>query len=374
MAAEYQLYSSPASYYSAKGRCYLQWKRVPHVDNLADVKAYATVIHPRTGAMFVPVVITPDDVTLQDTCDIIDAMEARHPERPVLPADPVLRFASLLMEYYADECLIYPGLHMRWHYEENAAWAVPEFQRAAAGFEDYPSDGARAMASGIAKYVWALGLEDEAVKAATRKVFDRVMDRFEAHLVRTPFLLGGSPTLGDVALMGPIYGHWYRDIYPAGILRRQYPRVCVWAERMNMSNALAEASDHHLAPTALELFKEIGLGFGAFAVDVARGIDEYFATLKDGETPGRIAPNGVATRLFDTPLHIHHLNVYWAYKQQRVRDAYRAVPGSARVAVDALLDQIGFGGLPRGSVPWRLAKGDRFQLVLHKAGDARGGG
>jgi glutathione S-transferase len=374
MTAEYQLYSSPASYYSAKGRCYLQYKRVPHVDHLADVKAYATVIHQRTGAMFVPIVITPDDVTLQDTCDIIDAIEARHPERPILPADPALRFASLLMEYYADECLIYPGLHLRWHDEENAAWVVPEFQRAAAGFEGYPSEGAKAMASGIGKYVWALGLEDDGVKVATRQVFDRFMERFEAHLVRTPFLLGGSPTLGDVALMGPIYGHWYRDIYPAGILRRQYPRVCVWAERMNMGNALAATSDHHMAPTALEMWKEIGLGFGAFAVDIARALDEYFSTLKDGETPARISPNGVSTRMFDTPLRVHHLNVYWAYKQQRVRDAYRAVPAAAKAGVDALLEQIGCGAWPRGETSWRLTKGDRFELVLHKGRRAGGGG
>ena len=87
------------------------------------------MIVPKTGKSFIPVVVTPEGEALQDTCDIIDALERRHPERPILPSDALLRFASLLMEYYADECLIYPGLHMRWHYEENREWVVPEFAR-----------------------------------------------------------------------------------------------------------------------------------------------------------------------------------------------------------------------------------------------------
>ena len=129
MSNEYHFYGALPSYYSAKGRAYLQVKRLPFIDHGATMDMYRDVIVPKTGKAFIPVVITPEGVVLQDTCDIIDTLEQRHRERPIVPPDPLLRFASLLMEYYADECLLYPGLHMRWHYEENREWVVPEFAR-----------------------------------------------------------------------------------------------------------------------------------------------------------------------------------------------------------------------------------------------------
>ena len=46
------------------------------------------------------------------------------------------------------------------------------------------------------------------------------------HLVEYPYILGFEPTLADFSLMGPMYGHLYRDPHPAQVMRRTAPRVC----------------------------------------------------------------------------------------------------------------------------------------------------
>src|SRR5262249_58016743 len=68
-----------------------------------------------------------------------------------------------------------------------------------------------------------------AIEAHTREL----LAALEAHLAEHPYLLGGSPSLGDCALMGPLYGHFYNDALPARLVPETAPRTCHWIERMN---------------------------------------------------------------------------------------------------------------------------------------------
>ena len=119
--ADYLLYAAQPSYFSAKVRACFQYKRIPYTELPFNFDRLRDVILPRTGMHLFPVVICPDDTTLQDSCDIVAELERRHPERPVMPADPVQRLLAILFETYADEFLMILGGYYRW---------VPEGTRA----------------------------------------------------------------------------------------------------------------------------------------------------------------------------------------------------------------------------------------------------
>ncbi|WP_222873656.1 hypothetical protein [Hankyongella ginsenosidimutans] len=51
------------------------------------------------------------------------------------------------------------------------------------------------------------------------------------------YVLGGRPTLADHALMGPLYGHLYRDPRSGEHMYTVAPRVADWVERMNFPPA-----------------------------------------------------------------------------------------------------------------------------------------
>ena len=101
----YTLYGVEGSYYAAKARTYLLKKGLPFNEVQADRRAFAAVIIPRVGYPIVPVIVTPNGETLQDTSAIIDVLEARHPTPALLPQTPRQQLAALLLELYADEWL-----------------------------------------------------------------------------------------------------------------------------------------------------------------------------------------------------------------------------------------------------------------------------
>ena len=123
----YRFYGADVSYFTAKVRPALRYKRVPYVELLSTPAAYRDVIIPRTGLAFIPIVVTDRDETWQDTSDILDNLEARFPDPPLYPADPVLRVLAYLFELYADEFLVLPAMHYRWSFPESVAKARADF-------------------------------------------------------------------------------------------------------------------------------------------------------------------------------------------------------------------------------------------------------
>src|SRR5499426_699549 len=123
----FRLYAAEVSYFSAKVRPAFRYKRVPCVELLPTREAMRNVLRPRTGLAMIPVVITPEDETWQDSSDILDRLEARFPEPPLVPATPVQRLVCYLVELYADEFLILPGLHYRWCFPESETRARQDF-------------------------------------------------------------------------------------------------------------------------------------------------------------------------------------------------------------------------------------------------------
>jgi glutathione S-transferase len=226
-------YGSEASYYAGKSRAYLRWKRVPMRDIQVERRDYLETIIPLVGRPVIPVVRTPDGAVLQDTSNIFDAIEKLLPEPSATPAGPRQRLAAALMEVFGDEWLMIPAIHYRWN--KNKDWIIEEFVRIVA--PDLPTEAERRH-RGLKR---AQEIQDKtlvnlgvvpAMHAAIEQAYEGFLREFDAHLAQWPYLLGERPSIGDFGLIGPLYGHQYRDPASGAHMRAVAPRVVDWVERM----------------------------------------------------------------------------------------------------------------------------------------------
>jgi len=229
----HELIGTEVSLYTGKVRAYLRYKGIPFFETLSTGDVYREKIIPRTGVRFIPVVITDDDVALQDSTEIIDAFEQRYPEPSVYPVGPWQHLAALLLELYGDEWLVLPAMHYRWNYEENRSFAISEFGRTS--LPDRPRadqvEIGAALAAPFAGALPRLGITAETQRAVESSYLSLLTD-LDRHFAEHPFLLGARPSIGDFGLIGPLYAHLYRDPYSGRLMRTHAPHVYRWVTRM----------------------------------------------------------------------------------------------------------------------------------------------
>jgi glutathione S-transferase len=329
----FRFYAADMSYFSGKVRPALRAKRVPFDEILPTTAAYRQVIVPRTGLSMIPTVVTPEDDTWQDTSDILDALEARFPEPPLFPETPVQRLTAFLMELYADEFLMLPGLHYRWSTAEGETRARQEF---AIMTGDAPR--ANRFADGVRMFTQLVGVRPETIPAIETHTHD-LLAALEAHLTGHTFLLGERPSLADCALMGPLYAHLYLDVVPGRLLRETAPRTCHWIERMNHPDPDSFGAwlpGDTLAPTLRPILDLIGRDAVPLVLDTVRAFEDW----ADGrEPPADELPRGVGmhrTALRGVAFERFTLS-YTLWMVQRVLAAHHALDGAGRAAVAAAL-------------------------------------
>lgn len=333
-ASDYILYGVEASYYAAKTRCYLLRKGIPFREIQCDRRAFKNVIVPRVGYPIVPVVITPDDETLQDTAEIIDLLEPRHPSPSMIPATPRRRFAAYLMELYADEWLKVPALHYRWFYDyefahtmmgrNNDPDAAPEEQRRvgakiAALFKGWPEH---------------LGVT-EATRDAVEASFLECLALLDHHFARHPFALGDTPSIADCAMMGPLYAHLFRDPHSGAIVRDKAPALCTWIERMRAPEASPEA-DPETPDAVPDTFLDVLRHLGRDYVPVLGSAIPVMQTWLDNH-PDEAIPRYAGTHRFTMgrgkPYEAEgrrSIHSFEQWKLQRVVDVFASYPTAVR--------------------------------------------
>lgn len=234
----------PLSLYSGKTRSYLLHKRIPFVERGSNLWEYGITIPRRTKAAAVPIVITPEGDYLQDSSDIIDRLEARFPNNPVLPATPVLRVCAYLFELWGDEFWLPLAMHTRWSHPENLPLFVHDAGDALLGGMPrwlknlIGGRHARLMKSYADGF---LGINDQ-----TRPLLDRFLtihlDALDAHFAGHPFLFGGRPSLGDFGLIGPLYAHIGRDPWSRRELILPRRHLAAWIDRMYQPDSSANGA------------------------------------------------------------------------------------------------------------------------------------
>ena len=263
----YRLFSWEHSYFSGKVRAYLRFKQRHHAlgDGFEDILATPELIEglllPRSGSGAVPQLQTPDGGWVQDSSEIIDVVEASHPEAPVIPdasRRPRQMLVAYLLELFGDEWMVVPGFWERWYFSEDGrapshrgfneqqwgavvAAGAPGDARRAAGAQFFEAafgiSTARSAPRGVYAGLVHLGC-DGSMEHQWQASQHRILEHLEAHFSRHDFVLGGMPSLADYGLLASLYAHLYRDAVWGFALRTHFPITCEWVERTNGEGAL----------------------------------------------------------------------------------------------------------------------------------------
>ncbi len=200
-----RLFGSEMSPYSVKVRSYLRFKGA-RFDWIPRSAASQAEYERHAKLPIIPLVVTAQGESLQDSTPIIETLETRLPGVSIHPDDPVTGFLSALVEEFGDEW----GNKWMFHYR----WAREVDQVASAGriarmrLPDAPQAEFEATAAQVRKRmverVWFVGSSPQTAPLIERSFGDAIV-QLDAHLRSRPYLFGGRPSFGDFGLWGQLY-------------------------------------------------------------------------------------------------------------------------------------------------------------------------
>lgn len=256
-----KVYGLKVSYFTGKLEGYLRYKEIPYQFVSSTVACFKHELPKNTGAMQVPAVELSDGRWLTDTSPMMDWFESQHPDRPILPADPVQAFVSRLIEDYADEYLWRPAMHYRWSYPASAQLLSRQITDEMAPNVSIPGwlIRRRTKQRQFNNFVAGDGVS-EATQEHVEQAYLRLLSILQELFTEQEFVMGQRPSLADFGLFGPLFRHFSMDPTPAVIMRETAPAVMAWVYRL--WNAKASEFSHEqpltLSDKLLPLLKEIG--------------------------------------------------------------------------------------------------------------------
>ncbi len=171
-------------------------------------------------------VIDYDGERIQDSIDIAAFLESKHPDPPLLPADPQLRARAHFWEDWADESLYWFEIYLRFMYPEARDRSVallaegrPTYERTILG---------RVIKGMYGKKVAAQGLGRMPAKRVEEKFLAHV-DALETLLAKQRWLIGDARTIADIAVQSQL-AEIVRTSHLAGDIARR-TAVGAWLGR-----------------------------------------------------------------------------------------------------------------------------------------------
>lgn len=358
----YQFLAAPLSLYSGKARGYLRWKNVPYREVLSNRKIYEKEIMPRLGYGMVPVLITPEGETVQDTTDIIDYLEEREGGPTVYPQGPAQKLAALMLELFGDEWLLIAAMYYRWTYNED--FAYQEFGNTA--FPNLPKEERYALGKKAAEKFKGslpfLGITEKTAPAI-ESTYEAFLRAFDAHLADHPFLFGTRPSIGDYGLLGPLYAHNYRDPASGEMMERIASRVADWARRAHAPQHPLTGDflgDDQIPETLVPILKMFATEHLPILQDSLKDLQKWGGENPDVRELPRIT--GFHKYKIGGVEEDRAVFPYPLWMLQRVLDHYQSLAGADKAAADALLGRIGADALMDMSVESRLVR-ENFKLM-----------
>ncbi|MEM1232255.1 MAG: glutathione S-transferase family protein, partial [Pseudomonadota bacterium] len=186
-----------------------------------------------TGAAQMPAIELPDGRFMTDTTPMIAWLEAQHPEPPVIPDEPLLRFLSFLIEDYAEEWLWRPAMHYRWSYKADRVHLARKIVDELMADEPMPGFAKRAFIRRrqLGEYVTKDGVTAQ-TRAHVESIYLNTLDRLQAIFTDRPYLLGERPTLGDFGFFASMFRHFSQDPTASDLMRLRAPAVFAWQARL----------------------------------------------------------------------------------------------------------------------------------------------
>jgi len=227
---KYILWGANWSLYTAKVRSYLIKKGIDYVEINPSHPHYDETIMKKVGHFTVPVLETPDGEIIADSTEIMEFLEPKFPNPPMLPEDKALGALAHLIHSFGSEGLTKSAMYLRWNTSlDNRIFARGEFERTLA-----TPELANGFAVAMRNYLPILGVGlDHGVDMAIKESLEQLYDMLNAHFLKYPYILGGLPSLADYGLMGPLYAHHGRDISSSNAMKMRAPALYRWIETMS---------------------------------------------------------------------------------------------------------------------------------------------
>ena len=357
----YRFHAYEVSLFSAKVRPALRYKQLYFEEVRADLRE----IVKRTGLGFIPMLLTPEDEAWQDSSEILDRLEARHPDPPLYPESPLQRMVCALVELYSDEFALTPAMHTRWGTPDSE-----RFTRGRFGAMMGSAEAGNFAADRMVKASYAVGATLEAGPAIEEHLID-LLATLSTHFDFHDYLLGERMSLADCALMGPLYGHLFTDIVSRTMLHETSLPVIRWVEYCNAPTSDSQGDWFRadgIPDTLYEVLKVMGRDAVA---PILAGIEAVEAAADESAVPGKTPPRGVGTAESDlrgTTLS-RVAQTYSLWMLQRVLDPYLGLSDSDRGRVDDAVAGTGWEPLLSYRPRHRLEK-EGFELVYSGGGAA----
>jgi glutathione S-transferase len=231
MKERYRLIGSTASPYAIKLRALMRYRRIPFDWVIMTKALRKQTEHLRPN--LIPVLQYPDGSFRGETTTLAYDLEARHPDRSVIPADKAVAFVCDLLEDLADEWAVKPLFFYRWWDPEDQAyvsrWAGEEWSTsdAEAGSMEEVEQFRRRQISRMP----ILGATAEN-KPLLEESYHRILAAFEPHVGMTKYLFGSRPSLADFAWFGQL-SEMATDPTPMRIMRDNAPFTDHWTRRLD---------------------------------------------------------------------------------------------------------------------------------------------
>jgi len=345
MSEQYTLFGGDISYYTGKALSYLRYKAIPVDYQQATRDVYKKVILPAVGWPVIPVVVTPDKTVLQDTSDIIDVLEEKFPQAPIVPQTPRQKIVALMLEVYGDEWLKLPAMHYRWNH--NLDWIIGEFGRLSA--PDLDEQGQREVGEQTCRpfrgSLPMLGVTEKSSQAVEAS-YEALLLELDAHFSRFEYLLGSRPCIGDFGLIGPLYAHQYRDPNSGALMQRIAPNVVKWVLRMMEPAPLAGEflADDEVPDTILPVLTRMLRE----QVPVIHDTMDRLAEWAQQNPQEREAPRAIGLHAFTLEAGLvgevteqRAIQPFVQWMWQRPLDAFANLDASAQSSVSSLLTNAG---------------------------------
>lgn len=373
MQTDYVLYGADHSLYTGKVRAYMRYKGLNWEERTATRDIYKTVIIPRVGVPIVPVLETADGEYVQDSTDIIDFLEARHPEGAVYPETPVQRLVALMLEFYGDEWLLIPAMHYRWSVlDRQRDFVLSEFGKMSvpdATLEEQIAIGERTSRA-FSGMVPALGITADTIPGI-EAAYLTFLEQLDRHLARFDFLLGSRPSIGDYGFMGPLYAHLGRDPVPLALMQERAPHVYAWVQRMNHPHPRSGTflADDAIPETLLPILATMCTDQLPDVLDVIARNSAWLAANPGGSIPRFLGMHPFTTGTASGERVVSSFS-QWMF--QRPWSHYQSLCGENRRAADRVLERVGGVGALNADIPhWLVRRPGQLELVAGQRPGAR---
>lgn len=343
------LYGSPLSLYTGRARSYLIKAGLDYRETTATSTHYLEQVLPKAGnRRGVPTLELGTGEVIRDGAAIIDHFEAQSGSgfSPVTPRQQVI---SRLLDVIGAEGLLRPAMHYRWNFpDENLAFLKFHFATMVP-----PNLDRESVAEKMMNQMRGAGQAFGAVPdtfALVESLYERLLDRLDAHFAEHPYLLGGRPCIGDFGMIAPLYAHLGRDPKPLSLMQHRAIRLFRWVERMNrpepdigeFDNASeAYLPDDEIPQTLIQVLQHLAIDFVPETRAAAALINDWLA--QQGDLAGVPAERGLGLARFDVEgVTLNALaQPYRFFLLARVQALYESLSEEDARDVDSLLASCG---------------------------------